>query len=141
MKALLIATILLSFGSQVYADSKKAQGTKKNMTTESSKEKGKKKAATEKKEDVDLFALSLPQGTEIEILEYIPESDTYEVSIKKEPAVGPNVVTPQELHRAIGTRETFEAFASKKNDLVGAEFQLADKMTLLSEEAIKQRTK
>ncbi len=84
---------------------------------------------------------SLNKGTQIEIYRYDKSSDAFEVSIVKEPGVGPNVATPEALYKVIQTDVDFATFLKKKSEYVGAEFTLKEKLPLLNAAALAQRKK
>jgi|GEM_PF-1786655 len=105
--------------------------------TEPAKDKKESRRPTQ----AEMEALKIDKGANIEISYYDPESDTFELVITTEPGVGPNIATPEELHRATGMNVDFATFSSKKKDYVGSEFQLKEDLVLISEEQVDQRAK
>ncbi|WII70575.1 hypothetical protein QJS83_08905 [Bdellovibrio sp. 22V] len=94
--------------------------------------------AADKKQAVD-ESLSIAKDTKIDVDFYDESSDTFEIVIIKEPGVGPNVVTPEALHKAAGINLDLKTFKTKKRDYVGAEFTLIEKLPLLREEEVAKR--
>ncbi|MEK2645861.1 hypothetical protein [Bdellovibrio sp. BCCA] len=121
MRFLIILTMMLSLNS--FAAEKK-----------SAKPEPKREPTAE-----ELAALSIRKDTQIEVSYYDKDSDTFEVVIVKEPGVGPNVATPEALHKAAGINADIETFQNKKADYVGAEFQLKEDLSLLDDEQIEKR--
>ncbi|KHD90043.1 MAG: hypothetical protein OM95_00545 [Bdellovibrio sp. ArHS] len=89
----------------------------------------------------ELEALKIMKGTEIEISHYDDDTDTFEVTIIKEPGVGPNVTTPEELYRATEMNVDFATFSAKKRDYIGSEFPLKEDLILIGPEQIQKRAK
>jgi hypothetical protein len=85
--------------------------------------------------------LGIAKGTTVEIRSYDGASDTFELSISKEPAVGPNVTTSQNLFKALGIEKDFKEFMRRKKDMMGSEFTLKERLPLLQPSDIEKRKK
>lgn len=81
----------------------------------------------------------IKKGTDVEISYYDANSDTYWVTIKKETAIGPNIVTPEVLYKATRMSRSLEEFKKMKNDNVGEEFVLQDDLYTMSDEDVEKR--
>lgn len=74
---------------------------------------------------------SIKKGTEITIFQYNPKSDTFEITMVNEEAVGPNVVTPEGLQSAIGVSGSLADFRKRLHRNVGANYVLKKNLPLL----------
>ncbi|UOF01143.1 hypothetical protein [Bdellovibrio reynosensis] len=77
------------------------------------------------------------KGTDIEVDSYDAPTDTFEVVIVKEPGVGPNIATSDDLFKATG----IDPENKKNKDLVGSTFKLKEELKLLTEEEAAARKK
>lgn len=80
-------------------------------------------------------------GTEISIYRYLSRSDTYEITMVKEEAVGPNVVTPEALRAALGVTEPLKDFKRRLGRDTGTNYVLKKKVPLLWGREIFRRQK
>ena len=101
--------------------------------------KGKFKPTTTAQVKDSIANLSIVKGTSIEIYSYDAASDTFQVSLTKEPAVGPNVVTSEDLYKALGIEHNFKEFMRRKKDLMGSEFLTKEKLHLLQPSDVEKR--
>ncbi|KYG67605.1 hypothetical protein AZI85_17140 [Bdellovibrio bacteriovorus] len=108
---------------------------------EATPEKKKEAKEPRKPSQAELEALKIMKGAEIEISHYDDDTNTFEVTIIKEPGVGPNVTTPEELYRATEMNVDFATFSSKKRDYIGSEFQLKEDLILIGPEQIMKRSR
>lgn len=77
----------------------------------------------------------IKKGALIEVEEYDSNTDTFYVKIVKEPDIGPNITTPENLYRAAG----IDGKGKKKKSFVGSEFTLGEELKLLSEPQVEER--
>ncbi|XGC80160.1 hypothetical protein ACES2L_12590 [Bdellovibrio bacteriovorus] len=78
------------------------------------------------------------KGTDIEIDSYDSATDTFEVVIVKEPGVGPNVASSEDLIKATGITI---GNGKKKADFVGTSHLLKEDLKMLAEDEVKARKK
>lgn len=78
-------------------------------------------------------------GTMISVDKYEPKSKTYQVTITKEPSVGPNVAMPGDLVDAISTLDS-EKLSERPESVVGNTYSLDKELRLISEKGVKLRT-
>ena len=105
------------------------------------KDKAQQKSALVAESYDYLLATKITKGAEIEIDSYDVDSDTYEVIVKKESEVGPNVTTLEYLQKATDGQAMPKGNSKKKSDLVGAEFTIKNDLKLLREKEVLQRAK
>ncbi len=83
----------------------------------------------------------ISKGTEISIYRYLPLSDTYEITMVKEEAVGPNVVTPEALRTALGVTEPLKDFKKRLARDTGTQYVLKKRVPLLWGREVFRRQK
>jgi len=81
-------------------------------------------------------------GTPITLKAYVEKLHAFEVMVNTEPAVGPNYAEPEELSKAIEFDSDAQAMIKKKEQMIGAVYQLKKPLLLLTEnEVLRRRAK
>ena len=87
-------------------------------------------------------------GTEITVVSYQPEFDTFVVKINAEPAVGPNPAYSRDLWRALKHEGSHKDFLKNKERLLGSIFTLVKELPIVDLnklakklDAVKKKTK
>jgi hypothetical protein len=89
----------------------------------------------------------LSAGAMVSVRSYDAATRTFHLIITDEPAVGPNVATPEDLAAAVSTLK-LETLKSRPQSIVGNEYQLDKELRLLSargvtlrKQALRKKTK
>ncbi|MGE4130209.1 MAG: hypothetical protein AB7F86_01150 [Bdellovibrionales bacterium] len=85
--------------------------------------------------------LKIKKGAEIIIGNYLEKSNTYEVIISRERAVGPNVATPDAIKKSVGLSEPVKDLQKSWARSPGTIYVLKKDLPLLWEEEIFKRQK
>jgi hypothetical protein len=81
------------------------------------------------------------KGVEITVGDYIAPADVFELTINKEPAVGPNFATPEALKKAVGLTGTTQDFIKKMQREPNSVYVLRADLPLLWDQEVVERRK
>lgn len=83
--------------------------------------------------------LKIKKGATISVTKWYPANNAFLVELPKEPAVGPNYATPDDLQSAIGMEGTVTEFIKQMQRDPSAIYALKEPLMLLEENEFKLR--
>ena len=98
-----------------------------------------KQVTLTKKQIEELVALNISKGAQLKVTNYLEKAGVFKVTIVEESAVGPNYVSPQELHKAMDSKLTLQAFVTNKKDVLGKTFTLKQDLPLVDENIVEKK--